>query len=183
MIAAAAARLGEDVELIVQDLDELDLDGRTVDAVLSTATFHWLSDHERLFSRLRRVLREGGRLVAQCGGEGNTPELLAATAAVSERASFAPHLAGWRGPWNYAGLQETEARLRASGFGEIRAWLVQRPAPYDDLVPWLRTNALTAHAARLPDELREPYLGAVAAQLGPDPTITYIRLNIDATAL
>jgi trans-aconitate 2-methyltransferase len=183
MIAAAAARLGEHVELIVQDLDELDLGDRTVDAVLSTATFHWLSDHERLFSGLRRVLRDGGRLVAQCGGEGNTPELVTATTAVGERTPFAPHLAGWRGPWNYAGPQETEARLRACGFGEIRAWLVQRPAPYDDLVQWLRTNALTAHTGRLPAELREPYLEAVAAELGPNPTITYIRLNIDATAV
>ncbi len=183
MIVAAAVRLGDGVELIVQDLEELDLGTRTVDAVLSTATFHWLSDHERLFARLRAALRDGGQLIAQCGGEGNTPELVAATAAVGARAPFASHLAGWRGPWNYAGPQQTEARLRAAGFGDIRTWLVQRPAPYDELVPWLRTNALSAHIARLPAQLREPYLDAVAAQLGPDPEITYIRLNIDATAV
>ena len=42
-----------------------------VDAILSTATFHWIADHERLFARLHAALRPGGRLVAQCGGEGN----------------------------------------------------------------------------------------------------------------
>jgi hypothetical protein len=42
--------------------------------------------------------------------------------------------------------------------------------------------ALTAHIARLPSELHEPYLDAVIAQLGPDSSITYIRLNLDATA-
>ena len=41
-----------------------------VDAILSTATFHWIADHERLFARLHAALRPGGRFVAQCGGAG-----------------------------------------------------------------------------------------------------------------
>jgi trans-aconitate 2-methyltransferase len=182
MIDAAANRLGEDVELLVQDLDSLYLGGRRVDAVLSTATFHWLADHARLFANLRAVLRNGGRLVAQCGGSGNTAELLAATQAVGERAPFAAHLGGWAGPWNFVGPEETAARLRDAGFVEIKTGLVSRPAPYEDLREWLRTNALTAHTERLPEVLREPYIDAVAAELGPDPSIGYIRLNIDATA-
>jgi trans-aconitate 2-methyltransferase len=182
MIDAAAQRLGEDVELLVQDLDSLYLGGRRVDAVLSTATFHWLADHARLFANLRGVLRTGGRLVAQCGGTGNTAELLAATQAVGDRAPYSTYLGGWDGPWNFVGPQETTARLRDAGFTEIRTWLVSRPAPFDELREWLRTNALTAHTERLPEELREPYIDAVAAELGPDPSISYIRLNIDATA-
>jgi trans-aconitate 2-methyltransferase len=182
MIAAARKRLGEQVELLVQDLDELDLGAREVDAILSTATFHWLADHARLFARLRTALRGGGQLVAQCGGHGNTEELLAATSAASERPDFAAQLGGWPGPWNFAAPEETAEHLYAAGFEDVRTWLVERPAPYEDLREWLRTNALTAHLARLPLELRERYLDAVADELGPDPTITYIRLNIDATA-
>src|ERR1700677_2162159 len=56
------------VEIRIGDLLELDL-GEQVDAVFSTATFHWISDHDRLFTRLRAALRSGGQLVAQCGGE------------------------------------------------------------------------------------------------------------------
>ena len=56
----------------VREADLLELEGREpVDAILSTATFHWIPDHERLFARLRAALKPGGRLVAQCGGEGN----------------------------------------------------------------------------------------------------------------
>jgi trans-aconitate 2-methyltransferase len=182
MLAAARERLGPDVELLHQDLAELDLDGRRVDAVLSTATFHWLPDHDRLFARVHAVLRPGGRLVAQCGGEGNTAELVAATRDVGAREPFAPHLADWAGPWNFAGPDETARRLRAAGFSDVRTGLVERTAPYDDLRAWLRTNALTAHTARLPAPLQESYVDAVAERLGPDPTITYIRLNLDATA-
>lgn len=66
MIAAARVRLGDSAELLLQDLEELDLGGRRVDAVLSTSTFHWIADHAQLFGRLRDALRDGGRLVAQC---------------------------------------------------------------------------------------------------------------------
>jgi trans-aconitate 2-methyltransferase len=182
MLQAARERLGEQVELIHADLEELDLVGRTVDAILSTATFHWLPDHDRLFSRLRSVLRPGGQLIAQCGGEGNTRELVAATQAASAREPFAEHLGGWEGPWSFVGAQETAQRLDAAGFEQVRTWLVGKPAPYEDLHEWLRVNALSAHRARLPEELREPYLEAVADELGPDPEISYVRLNIDAIA-
>ncbi len=181
MIAAARERLGDGVELIVCDLNELELAPRRVDAAFSTAVFHWIVDHQGLFARLHAVLRRGGQLVAQCGGEGNTPELLAATLAVGSRAPFAQHLDGWS-PWNYAGAQQTAERLRAAGFTDVRTRLVERPAPYEELREWLATNALSAHLLRLPSELHAPYVDAVHSAFGPDPTVTYIRLDMDATA-
>ncbi len=181
MIAAAAERLGDRAAMIVADLTDLDLGGRQVDAVFSNAVFHWIDDHERLFARLRAVLRPGGRLAAQCGGEGNVPELLSATRAAGALEPFAAHLDGWS-PWHYAGPGVTADRLRAAGFTDVRTALVQRPSPYDDLREWLQVNALSAHLARLPEDLRERYVDAVLAALGPQPTITYVRLDIDATA-
>jgi hypothetical protein len=73
--------------------------------------------------------------------------------------------------------------LHDAGFGEVRTWLVRKPAPYEELREWLVTNALTAHTARLPQALREPFVDAVAEALAPEPTISYIRLNIDAVAI
>lgn len=182
MLAGARKRLGERVQLIQQDLEQLDLGAQVVDAVFSTATFHWVEDHSHLFGRLRAVLREGGQLVAQCGGVGNTPQLLQAARSVGSRPPFDRYLGEWDGPWTFATPAQTAVRLRAAGFTDIRTWLVARPAPYEDLREWLQANALTAHTARLPEELQEPFLEAVARRLGPNPTITYIRLNLDAVA-
>lgn len=39
-----------------------------VDVVFSTATFHWVLDHDLLFSRLFAALRPGGRLLAHAAG-------------------------------------------------------------------------------------------------------------------
>jgi len=70
MVALARSRLGGRAEVWCEDVLELDL-AEPVDAVVSTATLHWVSDHDRLFSRLARALRPGGVLEIQCGGEGN----------------------------------------------------------------------------------------------------------------
>ena len=41
------------------------------DAIFSTATFHWVLDHDALFRNLHESLRPGGMLVAQWGGGAN----------------------------------------------------------------------------------------------------------------
>jgi trans-aconitate 2-methyltransferase len=67
MVDAARERLaayGDRVEYVVADLGQpLPLDER-VDAILSTATFHWVPDHDALFRNLAAVLRPGGWLGA-----------------------------------------------------------------------------------------------------------------------
>jgi trans-aconitate 2-methyltransferase len=182
MIEAARRRLADRADLRVGDLAALDLGGETVDAVLSTATFHWIADHDALFRSLHGVLRPGGRLVAQCGGAGNIARVHAAARDAAAREPFAPHFAGWRGPWNFATPQDTERRLRAAGFPEAHAWLQERLVTPEDPRGYLRTINLGAHLERLPEDLREPFVGAVLDRLGERPAIDYVRLNIDATA-
>jgi trans-aconitate 2-methyltransferase len=179
MVEQARARLPESAEVRVGDLLELEVD-EPVDAVFSTATFHWIGDHERLFDRLASVLRAGGRLVAQCGGAGNIASVVAAVDEVSARSRFAPAFAGWEGPWHYAAPEETEARLRRSGFSEARAWLTDFPVTVDEPRQYFATVMLGSHVERLGPELRDEYVGAVLELLPHPVRVDYVRLNIDA---
>jgi trans-aconitate 2-methyltransferase len=182
MVEAARERLGGRVELHVADLIAFDL-GLRADAILSTATFHWIADHDALFRRLRAHLRPGGLLVAQCGGQGNISGVHAAAREVMSRAPYASHFEGWKGPWNFATPRETERRLRAAGFSEARASLQERPVTPDDPHAYLTEINLGAHLGRLPDDLGGPFVDDVVEVLGGPPiTIDYVRLNIDATA-
>src|SRR5919204_4781927 len=70
MVALASRRLGDRAWVWCQDVLDLELD-QAVDAIVSTATLHWVADHQRLWARLVRALRPGGVLEVQCGGEGN----------------------------------------------------------------------------------------------------------------
>lgn len=181
MVDAARERLGERVDVRVMDLEQLELQ-EPLDAILSTATFHWIPDHERLFVRLHAALRPGGRLVAQCGGEGNVRGTREAAHEVSARQPFEPYMRGWDGPWNFSSAELAEQRLGAAGFKQARCWLhdvtVYPPEPRE----FLRTVNLGSHLMRLPEELREPFVDAVHEVVGEPYRIDYVRLNIEAEA-
>jgi trans-aconitate 2-methyltransferase len=169
------ARFGDRVTYAVADLGSpLPLEPASVDAVLSTATFHWVRDHDALFANLAAVLRPGGRLVAQCGGAGNIAAVRAAITAAGDP---------WEGPWTFATPGETRARLEAARFTDIEAWLHEEPTrlePGGPVREYLRTVVLGAHLDRLAPGDRDAFVEGVAAGLA-EPLIDYVRLNILAT--
>jgi trans-aconitate 2-methyltransferase len=185
MVAAARERLpGADVRRL--DLLELDLQAlglqAPLDAILSTATFHWIADHERLFARLRTALGPGGRLVAQCGGRGNIDVLRGHASDVLAREPYAARFADFKQPWNYAGPEETRQRLLAAGFAEAESWLQPAPKRPDEPREFLSTIVLGPHYQHLPENLRESFMDDVLAELGEPVVVDYVRLNIDASA-
>jgi trans-aconitate 2-methyltransferase len=168
-------------EALVADLTQIELP-ETVDAVFSSAVFHWIGDHDLLFRRIGAALKPGGRLAAQCGGAGNIERLRRIADEVAASEPFAPHFEGFASPWNYAGAEETEARLEAAGFRDVRCWLqpwtIEPPEPAE----FLRTVCLGHQVDRLPPELREPFVDAVIAAEPKPLRLEYVRLNIEARA-
>jgi trans-aconitate 2-methyltransferase len=181
MVDAARQRLGRRVDVRVVDLLELELE-EPVDAILSTATFHWIADHDRLFRRLHMALRPGGRLVAQCGGEGNIEILRGKVTPLLSLEPYAAHFADWRPPWNYAGAQPTRERLLSVGFVSAECWLT--PAPREPEYPreFLATIVLGPHVQQLPEDLRERFMDDTLQVIGEPVVVDYVRLNIDAVA-
>ena len=179
------ADLGDRVRLIRADLRALELD-EPVDLIVSTATFHWILDHDALFARLFAALRPGGRLVAQCGGAGNIAGTLAAADAAAAVAPYAEHLAARVQGWLFADEASTVARLERAGFTGARAWLEEVPAVFDtrdEGAEFLATVVLRPHLERLPPDLRAPYAREVAERrTRPDGRveIDYVRLNLEA---
>jgi trans-aconitate 2-methyltransferase len=165
--------------VIHASLMELVLD-EPVDAAFSNAVFHWIEDHDLLFARLHAALRPGGRLVAQCGGQGNVARFHEAAAAVGAEQPYDEHLAGWQGPWNFAGAEETASRLEGAGFTDVETWLEPAPMTPPDPTGFLRTVCLGPHLEQLPEELRDSYTRAVRERCGTE--LDYVRLNMNAKA-
>jgi trans-aconitate 2-methyltransferase len=187
MVGAARRRFAGDPRVRVerQDLPSLEV-AEPVDLVFSTATFHWIKDHERLFARIAKALKPGGRLVAQCGGEGNIARATRATRAVMAREPFRGYFRGWQDDKNYADARTTRIRLEAAGFEEVKTWLHGEAAAFgsvDELARFLATVVLGGHLERLSEGEREPFAAAVAEEItavGGSPLLDYVRLNIDA---
>jgi len=143
-----------------------------VDAVVSSATFHWIPDHRRLFSHLAAVLQPCGRLSAQCGGAGNVASVQHALDDLGFNGSD---------PWHFATAEQAEADLAAAGFVDIRTWLTPAPAPLPraDVEAYLATVVLGSHLEHVPEAGRTGFVRAVADRL-PGPEIDYVRLNLIA---
>jgi trans-aconitate 2-methyltransferase len=185
--AAMVEKVGEVLrpgdEAFVADLTALEL-SEPVDAIASSAVFHWIPNHDALFARMRAALKPGGRIEAQCGGKGNIDDFRRISGEIVAREPYAAHLdaAGFEEPWFYAEAEETEERLRAAGFEQIEAWL----QPWDVVPPdpreFMRTLILKPHIDSLPPELHEQLLDEVGAAVGAPFSLRYVRLNISAVA-
>jgi trans-aconitate 2-methyltransferase len=182
MVAHTRASLADrGVDVFQQDLTELSLP-EPVDAIFSSATFHWIPDHDKLFAALFAALAPGGRIVAQCGGYGNIDSFRRLADQVAfEEAPFAAYFADWTRPWNYATPEETATRLSRAGFIDVETWLVPRPTPLDDPRPYIRTVCLVRHLDALPAELHDAFIDRVLERYPTPFVLDYVRLNLVAS--
>jgi trans-aconitate 2-methyltransferase len=172
--------------------DLLDIDNTAlsnVDVVFSTAVFHWIADHRRLFAALRTVLKPGGRLVAQCGGGDNLTSFMHAADEVARREPFQAPLQGkhlWR---FFYTPEQTEANLLKAGFLKADAWLEPSPQTFataEALADFARAVVLCSHVAALPEALRDRFVSQVVDQIASRNAgafqLDYVRLNLLALA-
>ena len=176
MVAAARERLapfGDRIEYVVADLLQ-PIPIEPVDAILSTATFHWVLDHRTLYRNLAAVLRPGGRLIAQCGGKGNIVRLNAIVDSLGYRSDRVHQ---------FADPDEDAALLRDAGFTDIRCWLHDEPTviePPEAMASFLRTVCLGPYVGHLSPAEQDAFVAEVQRRM-PKPELDYVRLNIDAT--
>jgi len=157
------------------------------DGIFSTASFHWVSDHDALFRGLFAALRSPGWLHAQCGGGPNIARLRQHVRTVIQRAGFAAWLGSYQEPWFFSDAESAALRLQRAGFEEVSASL--EPAAItvstrEEFQDYLRTFVLHRHLERLPgDGQRQAFLDAVADLVAVDGsgwTLDYCRLNLRA---
>ncbi len=179
---ASLAALADRVSFLEGDALDLTFEDE-IDLVFSTATFHWILDHRRLFLALGRALRAGGRLEAQCGGEGNLQATLARSAAAL--AHLGLDLPGERYPAYFAPVEETKQRLAAAGFTDLEVWLEPAPTPFPDrptFRAFLEKVVLRTVVARLTPAEAGRYLDRVVdtCEAAGGWQLDYVRLNLRA---
>jgi trans-aconitate 2-methyltransferase len=172
--------------VVLADLVDLPFVG-AFDIVFSTATFHWVLDHDRLFANLFRALRPGGHLRAQCGGRTNLMRFLERANELARQPAYAAEFSGWTRPSNFATPDDTRARLLHAGFVGADAWLEQAPVTFanaDAFRAFVTAVVLRPYLPRITGEERRAAfvdrLVGDAAHDDPPFTLDYRRLNIVA---
>src|SRR5207237_6572203 len=112
---ALAGRFGPHANFVHADLLALPFVG-AFDGVFSTAVFHWVRDHDRLFRELFAALKPGGWLLAQCGGGANLVRLRERANTLMRSPKYAAFFGDWNEPWEYPDPLLTGQRLLRAGF-------------------------------------------------------------------
>jgi SAM-dependent methyltransferase len=156
------------------------------DAVFSNAALHWVRDQDAMMAEVHRVLKPGGRFVAEMGGRGNIAAIRVGLMAVLARHGHADREDGV----NYYPTPEGYTRrLEFHGFQVQRIALVPRPTPLPQtgMEAWLRTFRRGVIQS-LPEHLRDTVVEETVALLAPalrdeegNWVADYVRLRFIAT--
>ncbi len=180
MVAAARGR-GLDARLA--EGHTLDFDD-PFDAVISNAALHWMREPDRVLGAVARVLRPGGRFVAEMGGFGNVAAVrVAIHAALARRGVDGPALC----PWYFPTVEEYGARLVGAGFAVDHLELVPRAVTVASGMHAWCANFTASYQRVLLAADRAAFVDEVVALLEPvmrrpDGTWTcdYVRLRFRA---
>lgn len=158
----------------------------TFDAVFSNAALHWVADQDAMLDQVRRVLRPGGRFVAEMGGHGNIASIRVALMAALARNGFGGREQGV----NYYPTPEGYARrLVRHGFEVQQMALLPRPTALpSQMRGWLNTFRRGVLDS-LPEDCREAVVEQTVALLEPvlrdedgNWIADYVRLRFVAIA-
>ena len=177
---------GERVRFVAADLVALPF-RNCFDGIFSTASFHWVLDHDALFRNLYEALRPAGWLHAQCGGGLNLDRLRQRVRALSQTPEFSEWLGKFPEPWFFSDAEGAASRLRAAGFQNVETGIEEASFAVpsaQEFQQYLRTFVLHRHLELLPsDALRTAFvqkLADVSAHDDPPWTLDYWRLNLRA---
>ena len=185
MVAAARER---GIEAEQANAESLPFRDGTFDAVFSNAVLHWVRGQDQMLAQVHRVLKPGGRFVAEMGGHGNVAAICVAFTAALQKHGFGDRENGV----NYYPTAERYAeRLKGHGFRVEQMALIPRPTKLESggMEGWLRTFRRGV-LEDLPMDIREAVVGESVELLEPvlrDETgnwmADYVRLRFVARAV
>ena len=183
MVEAARSR---GIVVMEASAEALPFSDHAFDAVFSNATLHWVRDQDAMLAEVRRVLKPGGRFVAEMGGHGNIAAIRVALSSVLARHGYGDR----EDALNYYPTQEGYAqRLASHGFEVQQIALIQRPTllPESGMEGWLKTFRRGVLDG-LPESLRDKIVEDTTALLAPalrdeqgNWTAFYVRLRFIAS--
>ncbi len=178
------AQSGGRVSLVACDLSHLPF-ANAFDGIVSTAAFHWVLDHDRLFGNLYRALAPGGWLEAQCGGGPNIARLRQRANALAASRQFAAYFEGFREPWLFEDAESSAETLRRAGFIDVETsvepalTILDNAEHYREFVPNI---ILRRHLENIPSAAeRAQFMARLTEQAAEDDppfSLDYWRLNL-----
>jgi trans-aconitate 2-methyltransferase len=173
------------ISFVRADLANLPFDNE-FDGIFSTASFHWVKNHDALFASLARSLKPSGWIVAQCGGGPNLADVHARTERLMNLAKYKRFFEDWPDPWEFADDKTTADRMRRAGFTDVETWLESSPIRFgsaEEYKAFMEPVILRPFLNLITDsKLKRDFVNELVDAAFPDPNfhLDYWRLNLQA---
>jgi trans-aconitate methyltransferase len=159
------------------------------DVIFSSATLHWVKDHNLLLKNCYRALKPGGMIRFNFAGLGNCPQFMDAVKEIMDRPEYAASFNGFEWPWYMPGTEEYKKHFIGTGFKSISTWLEDAGKEFDTdkLTKWIDQPSILPFLPALKPELRQGFRDSVVARTletsrTGDRTyyMHFIRMNVKA---
>ena len=100
------------------------------DAVFSNAALHWIKEPKKVIGNIWRVLKPGGRFVAEFGGKGNIETIISGIYEALDDAGYSSNKRF--NPWYFPTIGEYATLLESEYFLLTFATLLSRPTKLED---------------------------------------------------
>lgn len=191
MLDFASREFGDVTNLRFEQVDarSMAFDGE-FDVVFSNAALHWIVDHRPVLQGIANALRPGGRVLIQCGGQGNAAAILDGIGVLRERPRWQVAFGDFGMPYGFHGPDEYRGWLADAGLVCERAELLPKDMVHDGaegLSGWVRTTWLPylerldeADRPDFVDELVAEYLAGRPLDSQDRSHVAMVRLEVAA---
>ncbi|MEB3281142.1 MAG: hypothetical protein VKK42_19675 [Lyngbya sp.] len=151
---------------------------------------HWVDDHLAFLRGVARALKNSGRLIISCGGQGNAAGVLQVFSDLVCQVPWRSYFKSFHNPYFFYGLDEYESWLQKTGLKILRLELVPKDMIHNGkagLAGWIRTTWMPI-TQPVPEEQREDFIASfVESYLERFPLdecglvhVQMVRLEVDA---
>lgn len=133
------------------------------DLVFSNATLHWVDNHQAFLKGTSSALRNNGRLITSCGGQGNAADILQVFSELITSQPWSIYFEDFHLPYFFYGLQDYQLWLQQSGLQIKRLELVPKDMTHQGkkgLTGWIRTTWMPFHN-RIPKDQQDSFIEQV----------------------
>ncbi len=160
------------------------------DVIFSSASLHWILDHQPVLQGIYQGLKFGGKILLQMGGQGNAQDLLHVLSIVITSEEWIEYFDHFDFPFGFYGPDEYHSWLKKAGLHARRVELIPKDMAHpsqESFMGWIRTVWLP-YTQRVPVERRDEFISQVTRKyLAYYPTdekgvthIKLVRLEVDA---
>jgi trans-aconitate 2-methyltransferase len=170
-------------------IDVLDMDFEDeFDIAFSNATLHWVKDHRRLLTKVRKALRTNGILRFNFAGDGNCSHFFKVVRETMARGGFARSFDSFEWPWYMPTVEEYRALLDGASFAEAEVWSENADRFFkniEEMVGWVDQPSLVPLLVCLEGDTKTGFRDEVVRQMieetiQPDGTCfeTFRRIHV-----